>query len=728
MATSIEVNKKSVYELLKSWGKQKFIIPDYQRKYAREEEQCQTLWDDITHFSEQNKESTYFLWTVVSYDNEAWQQEIIDGQQRITTLFLLLRAIYNKLETTVQDDNVKGLMQQISPCIRDVNNITMKIEDFSNTHITSFVITDENNQKLQSILETGTINKDSKDNYSLNYHFFQECINDYSKENPMRFYDLCVWILHHCILLPIACDSQDTALTIFSTLNNRGLPLSDSDIFKAKLYNEIGDAEKNILIQQRQELDSITENAGIKIQDLFYYYMFYLRANEWDKDTTTPWLRKYFSRDNFKRLYNPELMTHLYNIADLWTIINNRQETEQWTKNIRIKQAFDILKYYPNEFWKYPTNIFYLQHHLNEDFENLFADFLENLFAVLCAEYVINPTVNAIKTKIITLNLTILNNPKPRISLADKQKEELRNKLRQPHRNILRMVMAIYTYKSQENLLPIKREVEHILPKVWQTTSLYGYEKNEVEPILDNIWNKIPLEKKLNIQAWNGYFNNKKIFYKQSEIQLARDLSLLSQNDRTPRDIENRNSNIQNNILDWFNDRRAFWWETHKIVPTEEDLRLIQKWETDKVEFKSSLLWNYKSSIFDRSLEHAVLKTISAFLNSKWWTLFIWVDNKWEVLWLQNDFNKFWDKNSDGFLLHLDNLIKNNIWANMHNFIDVQIKTIENKDIAIIDVRSSKEPVYLKNGNDEEFYIRAAASTQLLKISEMMKYIKDHRN
>ena len=94
MATTIEVNKQSVKQLLETGKNKKFVIPEYQRPYAWTDEQIQTLFDDLAEYTENNNESTYFLGAIVSYENEQGEQEIIDGQQRVTSLFLLLRAIY----------------------------------------------------------------------------------------------------------------------------------------------------------------------------------------------------------------------------------------------------------------------------------------------------------------------------------------------------------------------------------------------------------------------------------------------------------------------------------------------------------------------------------------------------------------------------------------------------------------------------------------------------------
>ncbi|EKC53654.1 protein containing DUF262, partial [human gut metagenome] len=78
-----------------------------------------------------------------------------------------------------------------------------------------------------------------KSKYARTYRFFQEKINEFLQEYPAYFAYLPTRILNNCILLPIEAESQDTALRIFSTLNDRGKPLSDTDIFKAQFYNII---------------------------------------------------------------------------------------------------------------------------------------------------------------------------------------------------------------------------------------------------------------------------------------------------------------------------------------------------------------------------------------------------------------------------------------------------------------------------------------------------------
>ncbi|WP_262708298.1 hypothetical protein [Chryseobacterium sp. CH21] len=97
----------------------------------------------------------------------------MDGQQRITSFFLLLRAFYRKLEVMTEDDDVRGLKTQIEPCIWDINPISTKVSDKTKIHIISEVATEEDNETFHKILETGLSSENATDNYSINYRFLK---------------------------------------------------------------------------------------------------------------------------------------------------------------------------------------------------------------------------------------------------------------------------------------------------------------------------------------------------------------------------------------------------------------------------------------------------------------------------------------------------------------------------------------------------------------------------
>ena len=582
VATTIEVNKQSVKQLLGTGKVNKFVIPEYQRPYAWTDEQIQTLFDDLVEHTENDNESNYFLGTIVCYENDNGEQEIIDGQQRITSLFLLLRAFYSKLDSMTETKEVRNFKGQIESALWEQDELTAEV-DFEKTLIESRVMRDEGNETFAKILITGTIEEDAKDNYSLNYKLFTELIEKYATNEPELFFWLIRNVLNKAILLPIMADSQDTALTIFSTLNDRGLALSDADIFKAKIYNQLDAKGKSVFIEQWQKLDDEATNANESIQKLFYYYMFYLRALENDRNTSTPGIRKYYSRNNFEQLYKSDVMDNLNTVLNLWLVVNNRVEieNEDWSKNIEIKKVLDVLTSYPNEFWKYPVVIYYLKYHDSQHFEELFLKFLKKLLANLAARYIVTPTINAVKRGILNLNSEIIKSSVPIFNFDKVDEQELKEKIKRAHRNTVRMILKILAYQNQEELLPEKWEIEHILPQKWQSSYFPSNSDREVKELVEHIGNKIPFEKKLNIIASNGYFKKKQESYQKSKVQLLLNLSN-QHNDWGLNEIRERDIRISDELLiilnEWgLNQSEVPAPEQQTPVPTAEELQLIEE-------------------------------------------------------------------------------------------------------------------------------------------------------
>lgn len=591
MPTTIEVNKQSVEALLGSGRTKPFVIPEYQRPYAWTDEQVETLFEDLWEFTVSNggteREGSYFLGSIVSYENDNGEQEIIDGQQRITSLFLLLRAIYTKLfnsplsERTPEANNFIG---KIEPSIWRTNKLTGTV-DYKTTLLTSRVVNNEGNEILRKILETGRANKDSKDNYSRNYIHFQELLDKHSSENPLMIYQFIYSLLNQAILLPITADTQDTALTIFSTLNDRGLPLSDADIFKAKIYNHLEGKDKEIFIERWKELDEQATAANESIQQLFYYYMFYLRALEKDTKSTTPGVRKYYSSNKFERLYQSELLDNLFVMIELWKVINKGEvlEDESWSSNIKIKQTLDTLTSYPNEFWKYPVIIYYICYRKDKNFEDKFARFLNKLLAELMTKYILIPTINAVKGDILKLNSAIVVSDIPKFDFKELDQAQLEAGIQNPHRNVVRMLLKTLAYKYQDSLLPSKWEIEHIFPQKWQTNYFIDESDHKIREKIEHIGNKLPFEKKLNIIAGNGYFAKKKKEYAASKIEITKVMGLSEIQEWNLESISKRDIRISDSIIailkKWNKEYSVITKEIVSNKPSDEDLARIAEFK-----------------------------------------------------------------------------------------------------------------------------------------------------
>lgn len=149
-------------------------------------------------------------------------------------------------------------------------------------------------------------------------------------------------------------------------------------------------------------------------------------------------------------------------------------------------------------------------------------------------------------------------------------------------------------------------------------------------------------------------------------------------------------------------------------------LQLIREGETDRVEFKSSLRWNLYTKRKDHIIEHAVLKTICAFMNAEGGTLLVGVNDEGQILGLKND--QF--LNEDKIMLHLTKLISDRINPLHNQFVDMQVETIKGKQVLRIECEAATAPAYQTNGHDEIFYVRTGPASTNMPVSKIYDYIR----
>lgn len=557
--TDLHISKKSIHKFFTEVQNKKIIIPDYQRPYKWNVEKCETLWNDIENFAQTDAKtgSDYFLGTIVSYTNEQNNQEIIDGQQRITSFTLLLRAFYRKLEEMNEDRVVSNLKNKIAPCIWEVDDLSNEITDKKNIHISSEVATEEDNETFHKILETGYTEENKKDNYSENYRFFLRKCNEYAMNNPMQWKELCNTILEKCILLPIGCSTQDTALTIFSTLNDRGLPLADSDIFKAQIYkNYASEEERKAFTEKWKELTEIcNQNKDNIIDSIFRYYTHILRARNSDNSKEIG-LRKFYAQNKYERLKKPELMQEIIDLALFWRYINHHIEPDDIHYSIsdEAKKYLQCLNHYPNEYWKYVVSVFFMKNKDSQTFDADFQTLLKSLIAFLFSKFIDKPTVNAIKDDIFNFYIALNNDNKLSFSYTfneDLLKQQMESFSSSRISRAL-LLLDAYLNPNQKDLINFNFDIEHIFPKKWQDTNYNGWQKQDAELFLEKFGNKVICEKKLNIQAGNGYFGNKKSKYQNSKIANVLDLANYPKNEWIKEDIEKRENEFKDRLIRFF--------------------------------------------------------------------------------------------------------------------------------------------------------------------------------
>lgn len=158
--------------------------------------------------------------------------------------------------------------------------------------------------------------------------------------------------------------------------------------------------------------------------------------------------------------------------------------------------------------------------------------------------------------------------------------------------------------------------------------------------------------------------------------------------------------------------------------PEEEIAKITRRGETERIEFKSSIRTNMHTMQFDKKMEEEILKTIVAFLNTNGGVLLIGVNDSGEIIGLEQD--KF--SSVDKIGLHLTNLIKSNIGNNFLPFIRFDVLKINNKIIVVVKCRPSKKEVFLKDNQEEKFYVRNGPASIKLDGSSLIDYIKHKFN
>lgn len=522
--SKLNVDQKTIKDLFQS-KKADFLIPDYQRPYAWGENECRTLWDDIFSFAipdegrtEFDSNSEYFLGPIVTFKNDDDKMEVIDGQQRLTTLMLLLRAYYSKFGH-MQDKASVSTKQNIEKCLWKTDEFGEP--DMAQLKIDSEVATDNDKDEFLNILKTGIAGKEMKSKYACNFRFFQASIDEFLQKYPTYFAYLPTRIMNNCILLPIEAESQDTALRIFSTLNDRGKPLSDADIFKAQFYKYFSKlGKKDEFIKEWKKLEELCERifhpiSGTPMDELFTRYMYYVRAKMGIMSSTTEALRKFYEKDSYALLKDEGTLSDLITLAEFWEDVSN-QDTHRFSNRI-LKRLF-VLNYAPNGMWTYFVSVYFMK---KKDADGMLDDdefyaFLQKITGFIWTYAVSNPGVNALRTPVYAEMVNIVNDSpvefvKYRFS-ADTVRSMFDNFSFNNGRPITKAMITWWAFQDDKQpLLSLETvfEIEHIYAR-----NRYEKEGSLTNPNnVESLGNKALLEKRINIRASDYRFDDKKKYY-----------------------------------------------------------------------------------------------------------------------------------------------------------------------------------------------------------------------
>ena len=152
-------------------------------------------------------------------------------------------------------------------------------------------------------------------------------------------------------------------------------------------------------------------------------------------------------------------------------------------------------------------------------------------------------------------------------------------------------------------------------------------------------------------------------------------------------------------------------------------LATIAQGESNRVEFKSTLRFDLKHGKVNRDLSKAAAKVIASFMNSAGGVLFIGIGDQKEAIGVENDIGELTKKDEDGFILALNQVVKDMIGPEFCQQVHPQIIDYNNKRVCAVEVERSSKPAWLSGEGPSVFYIRAGNSTHPLDAQEASDYI-----
>lgn len=273
------VNKYHIYEIFSSDGKFYYLIPKYQREYTWGTREWEALYDDI---SENNVE--YFIGSIICIplgDSINPYMEVIDGQQRLTTISLLLAALYNKLKVfkedmSEDDEDVlpsmrKALKSAISP---NEMKVVPQAQNYNNE--------DYNVLMYENGLRKSSATKQPYFPLRKIFKCYKYFLDRIDKEMEGKDANASITFLKEkydkvkqAMLVKIEVSTHSDAYVLFESLNNRGTPLTAIDLMKNLIMARAESNEMTIddcFNRWKQLLGNLSDDYGVQERFFRQYY------------------------------------------------------------------------------------------------------------------------------------------------------------------------------------------------------------------------------------------------------------------------------------------------------------------------------------------------------------------------------------------------------------------------------------------------------------------------
>ena len=583
-----------------------YIIPDYQREYVWTEKEVIQLLDDISDEMESSSGREYFIGTVlVSPTKTKNHFEVIDGQQRLTTFFLLLCVLKNLFKNKPLEQVVSGLVSTSYTNNEGDPVTSLKLEpryENAGEVMQKLVEINDDPEKTKKAIESAGIKSFGSlerllDAYEIIYRYLKDNYN--SDDGKLKKY--WGYLANNVVFIQISTDVS-SALKIFETINERGVGLNPMDLLKNLLFTHVKQEQFTKLKDEWKKITGpLEKNKEKPLRFLRYFLMANYKIENNRSDFT---VREDEIYDWFIKKENAILCDYKTKPFDFVRKIT--QNVERYIEFSLGKGNDGKENPYMDNLRKLCGGAFSLHYILLLAASNLPKSLFDH-FVTQLESFLFYYIFTKSPTKELERNfslwadelreITIESNKdvqiqkynsflKQRFEQSMKTKEaELNDYLNRYSLNSMQQYRTRYllakltqyvdmAYKGLKNPGSIEEytvlEIEHIMPNTPSPTLLSDFEKDnpgkEYDLYKQLLGNLTLLEKPINIVASNGYFQSKCIEYKKCKYYLTSSIAELT--------IVGNNSSINriNQKLQSFSD-----WNTDSIDKRQEILINLSK-------------------------------------------------------------------------------------------------------------------------------------------------------
>ena len=559
------------YPLLKVFSSDfEYHIPAYQRPYAWTKEETGILFDDLYEFYKTEATDNYFLGTIVLIKAEDKPHaDVIDGQQRLTTLTILFSVLASKLTGDAREA-CDALLQEKGNILAGIParprvHLRQKDQDFFNKYIQEVHIT-----SLLGI-DRATLPTEAQQHIQENCKELLEKFESYFEGDQNELIKFSSFLLNRCFLVSVSTDSQASAFRVFSVMNSRGLDLLPIDIIKSEIIGEIPEDEQQKYTEKWEDLENETGREGFN--EVFTHTRT-IFAKERPKKGLLEEFRLYVVKGTSPKGLIDNVLTPY---ADAYTMLKN----SEYMASSRVDEINGFL-YWLNKIdnydWMPPAIKFFAEHPHDSEYVLWFVKKLERLASFLHATAQdVNHRMDRYKWILAEMDSNpthSLEQPLTSIELTVNEKHSFYEALNgeiytMPSRRRNYIVQRLDSFVSDGGAkYDVKLfTIEHVLPQNPEINSEWNIvwpDQEERKYWLNRIANLVPLTRKHNSAAQNYDFVTKKRSYFQNKggtTSYTLTTQVINENSWTPEIVASR----QKMLMRLFSEK----WDL-QIDPSEE--------------------------------------------------------------------------------------------------------------------------------------------------------------